>query len=167
MKKKIGKLLKLLIFIFLVFGFGNSLFAKSTNLNCLKKTEMLKCLGNNFNALYLNDNEQFWTILKKWEKTHSNNKDIADFLSLVKVKAGNAEFNEYFSQIIERQLLPNRTQNFLDSLLLIDRKASNQILNELKHPMFVKISRVKSVLEKYRDKEIYKELLYSYFNKSL
>lgn len=133
---------------------------------CLGDNATLECAIRNFDVLYENNYKQFWKIFHeagdKAIACHSV-VDTKNFLSIAKVKKGDGEFVEFFMEIIEKNLLLNNPQCFLDALLLLDRETQKTILTSLEHPIYLSKNEVTVILSVFKGNVRYKELLSFYF----
>lgn len=145
----------LLCFIFLNCG---NMFAEDNKLMYLK---------NNFNNLYQNNYKQFWQILAEVEKNAVNcesTDDTVAFLKLIEIDSTGAEFNEYFSEVIEK-LCIEKPKCFLDSLSSLDTRAITRIVKRLKAPLFVDSKDIDAVFNKNKRVIKYDEIMKEYFRK--
>ena len=119
-------------------------------------------LLNNFQDLYRTDYNKFWKIIRDSEKSVVDCNPLektAQFLSLARVKKGNAEFNEYFMAILERHLIKNNPNCFFQTLLVVDEKSQKVIIRDLKHPIYTDLNHIELVFNDYRKSEKYKEII--------
>ncbi len=160
-------LLFLLFFLmFLVITLSDAQFCHGKEL-CMGDNSTLDCLKDNFDNLYTTDYVLFWRILRMAERdavSCKSKSDTATFLKLAVVARTNAEFNEYFSEVIER-LATSHPECFFDSLLLLDLDNATKIIMILKHPIFVEKQEIDNVFSKNMNKEKYRLLMDIYFQK--
>jgi len=120
-----------------IFLLGCASAGNKSNL-CLQDDNALTCLKENFEGLYAQNYNRFWNIANRAasEAEKCNSPDnTAAFLYLVRIKKGNAEFNEFFSGVIER-LVTEKTDCLLVALTRMELVSQRLIMGELKHPLF-------------------------------
>jgi hypothetical protein len=158
---------RLLFFlIFLVITLSDAQFCHGKEL-CIGNNSTLDCLKDNFDNLYTTDYALFWHILRSAERDAINCKsrsDTAIFLKLAAVARTNAEFNEYFNEVIER-LATSHPECFFDSLLLLDLDNVTKIIMILKHPIVVEKQEIDTFFSKNMNKEKYRVIMDIYFQK--
>lgn len=118
--------------------------------------------------MYASNYSQFWDILTDAEKEALKCKStlaVVDFLRLVNLKSINAEFNEYYKEVIENMLLQKPTC-FLDSLATLDKTTITFIIDNLKRPLLVEELKIYKTFRKYRSMRKYNNIMQVYFNES-
>jgi len=153
---------------FLLNMFFYSLLSLQSYANdlCAGKDANLSCLKKNFEQLYSSNYDLFWDILHKAEKKAQKCVSIQDtslFLELVHIKTNSAEFEEYFSKIIEN-LCVSSPKCFLDAVLQLKNEDQIQIVDRLKHTVFVDQSAITEIFKKYKDNKKYAKLIKLYQN---
>jgi len=150
-----------------LIGCRGSLESAAQGSACIGDSATIQCLVQNFDALYQGDYAQFWAITHKSEKAlvgcKSTNK-VTGFLAVAAAKGGNAEFNEYFAEVVEQKLVLAHPQCFLDALLGVDPSTTSIILSDLKHPLSASQRDIAVTLERFRAQERYRKLLAPYFS---
>lgn len=93
--------------------------------------------------------------------------DTIDFLDLVRIQNhGNAEFSEFFSEIIE-WLATTNTECFLGALTNMDTPLQWRILEELRHPLFTETDLTDRIFRSYKNNEKYNSVIALYFNPTM
>ena len=136
---------------FLVLLYASNVMADQTNI-CSKASDKLICLKNNFETLYSEDYDSFWAILHSAAadaNTCESLRKTADFLDLVNVTQINAEFNEFYSSVIEK-IVMTKTECFVSAFNLIDREARNKISKKLQAPLFVPYIQIEDKIKDYK-----------------
>jgi hypothetical protein len=134
---------------------------------CNGEDKTIACLKANFNALYRLEYKRFWEILKLSEKKAINCKmlsDTASFMELANLDSHNAEFNEYYNEVIEN-LLKTKTTCFLDTLSLLAKPQMIAVINKLKHPIFTDRSEIQRLFEREKKNNVgkYSEVMKLFF----
>jgi len=149
-----------ILFLFLLsytFLFSQPHFSKiNYDINYLK---------NNYDSLYHNNYSLFSDIIvesakKMWNS--NNQKDISDFISLSPYIGGNTALLEYFSEECERFCL-QRTEIFLNSLLLLDNKTLIDFIDKMASTIHVPQSEIDNSLLKFKSNKKYFGILKKYF----
>jgi hypothetical protein len=86
--------------------------ASVNTVSCSNSSDKLNCLKANFHSLYHNNYTEFWSILHKSAdevKQCASSTKTAQFLGLVAIQSNNAEFNEFFSDIVEELCVSSPT----------------------------------------------------------
>lgn len=96
--------MKLLILAAVLVSLVGAVGASEAQTLCTDRDENLRCLRKQFEPLYQNSPDRFWRILNRSRdialQCRSTSKTL-EFLQLVEVRSGNAEFNEYLSETME------------------------------------------------------------------
>ncbi len=125
----------------------------------------LEYLKNNFNNVYMSNYDQFWKVLhdaqKKAESCESAEDTIA-FLKLVEIRTGNAEFNAYFNEVIEK-LCVEKPKCFFDALANLNENAIIRTVALLKAPLFVDTGDIDVVFKKDENVKKYTVIMSEYF----
>lgn len=132
---------------------------------CKSDKANLQCLHNNFDMLYSKNYNQFWDILhsaEKKAKACDSLSDTAEFIELGSIERGNAEFSEFFNEVIEKSLI-SQSQCFMDAMLLVDREARIGVINALVYPIFTEPTEIRSIFEQYAGNKKYKDITVIYF----
>lgn len=131
---------------------------------CAYTDQPLACLESNFEKLYSGNYPRFWKILRKGaaraEKCDTV-VDTKDFLNLAVIENNNAEFNEFFSEVIER-MVTQKTECFLEATSITDSLVQERIFGRLRHPLYIDVAVIDNTL-KYRVDVKYKLLVDRYF----
>ena len=125
----------------------------------------LSCGINSFSELYQKDYDQFWNIFNSAGKEAvkcSSAQQTARFLEVASVKEGNAEFTEYFMELVENEIILKNPECFLDAISLISPDARTVIFNDLRTPLFNEKQAIDNALMPYRNTPKYQELLELY-----
>ena len=125
----------------------------------------LSCAIKNFDELYKNDYDRFWSIFHlagKEAVTCTSIQKTAAFLEVASVKKGNAEFNEYFMSVLENQLILKNTKCFLEAMKLTSPNSRLIILNDLKNPLFADKKTIDNSLIPFIKNREYQEILKPY-----
>ncbi len=72
---------------------------------CAGQDANIRCVRKNFEAMATNHEDDFWVILRRSApkpEVCSPDSATVEFLALVGVQTGNAEFQEYFAGVVER-----------------------------------------------------------------
>lgn len=158
----------LLVLNFMVICFTTS-FVNATETyfkNPCHREANLVCLQDNFDKLYL-ENYLLWSeILGNAEikaLACDSVEDTAAFLRLVKLIKGNAEFDEFFSETIEK-LCIEKTKCFLDGLLRTDVPIRALLIDKLRTPLFIDSFKIDQVFREVKTNKKYRELSDIYFS---
>lgn len=162
--KEIAMKIPILILAFSVFLLGGAT-QQSKDL-CKQGSASLSYAIENFDQLYVQDYSLFWSIFHAAEKKAVSCESIDDtarFLSVARVKEGNAEFNEYFSEVLEKNLLMNNARCLFDALLRLDDQSKKIIMWDLRHPLYIQKEKLEEIINPLMDEAKYKELLELYY----
>jgi hypothetical protein len=132
---------------------------------CSADEDQLIFLKKNFSGLYLNDYSRFWDIVHKAAKkaqTCDSSIETADFIELIRFSGGNAEFNEYYSEIVEHLCISNPAC-FFDSLLRLDKESKIKVIDVLRHPIFAKPKEIEDVFTINRNIKQYEDIVNLFF----
>lgn len=153
--------------ILLVFTLSsNYSLANSMKAKCSVDENQLTFLKKNFSELYLNDYSRFWDIVHKAAKkarTCDSSIETANFIELIQFSGGNAEFNEYYSKIVEHLCISN-PKCFFDSLLSLDEESKIKVIDTLRHPIFVTLKEIEDVFSKNRNIKQYEDIIRTFFS---
>ena len=131
---------------------------------CQSEVNQLACLKANFDALYEENFDRFWAIVHeaaaKAEKC-SLLPDTVDFLDLVKIKSNNTEFNEFFSEIIER-MTTRETECLLNAVTMMDEASQKLIMGKLRNPLFGESATIEKALKNAQNDK-FKSIVDLYF----
>ena len=120
----------------------------------------LQYVKDNFTHLYIENYKLFWEIVNEGENMAISCNDLQDtsnFLALAKLKKGNAEFNEYFMEVIENELLEKDPKCLFDALVKNDEETQQIIMSDLRNPLFLKEIEIEEIFKKFRfDKDYIK-----------
>jgi len=158
----------ILLFVCLYVFFANNLYANDRGI-CTGDSENVVCLKNNFDELSKNHKDAYYKILnvsaRKASKCESLN-DVAGFLGLSNINATrrNAEFNEYFGEVVENIVIKN-IKCFLDASLMLDDPTLKNLIYTLKHPLFVDDNKITAEFRKYKTKKKYSKITNMYFGR--
>lgn len=136
---------------------------------CTGDSENVNCLKRNFDELSKNHRNTYYKILNasahKASKCESI-KDVANFIGLANINVTklNAEFNEYFGEIVENIVIKNM-QCFLDASLSLDDLTLKNLIYTLKHPLFVEDNKITAKFMEYKGKKKYLRITNTYFGK--
>lgn len=115
----------------------------------------------------MTDYNLFFEILEKAKIKATSCKSYiytANFLELAKYGLTNAEFAEYFGEVIE-ELLINNPKCFFDSALIVDGASLKNLIYKLQSPITDNDKKIRKTFEKYRMNKKYKKVINLYFNK--
>lgn len=137
---------------------------------CVNNMATLDCVKNNFNEAYVYDYKNFWKIINSsGEKAVMCNKsdDLTNFMRLIEVrKSSNAEFEEYYSQTIEKVCVEN-DKCFFEAMTQLSPGAQISIVKLLKAPLFQDTSLIFNVFLHNKNNKKYKKLADLYFKPEL
>lgn len=136
---------------------------------CKGENTSLNCLVNNFDELYLSDYSLFWKILRTAEKKAISCQSISEtaiFISLASLKSTNAEFNEYYNEVIETLIVIN-PKCFFASLSTLNKYVIAAVINKLRHPIFIDKTEIYKVFSKNKKIPKYKVIMENYFNQEV
>lgn len=126
----------------------------------------LSCAIDQFDKLYSDDYDRFWFIFR----TAGQNaigcvsiESVDSFLEVAKVKKGNAEFNEYFCEVIEKKLIKENPDCFIKSMTNISDEAKMVIIRDLQHPLYIQKTEIDRIMEELKKDDQYKEIIELYF----
>lgn len=132
---------------------------------CVGKQATLRCLKDNFDALYMADYSRFFGILRTAQtdatKCDSTARTV-DFLEVAPFIKGNAEAGQYFAGVIER-LCTTKPKCFLDALSRADDESRMDIIRELHTPTFLEESAIREVFLRHKGDPRYKAIMDLYF----
>lgn len=137
-------------------------FAKGANTPCVKDRS-LTCLQANFNTLYKDNYSLFWTILHKSEKHIYKSRDMTSvFLKLANIRQVNAEFSEYYSEVVE-SVIENKPNVFFETMISLDETTISNVLSYLMEPTFIDKSDLDLIFKKYGRNAKYSKITKAYF----
>ena len=151
------------IFFFVIFVVSVSCSSSNKNL-CHDYS--LACAKHNFSELYVKNYNRFWNIFHTAEKEAVSCKSVdktAEFLEFASVKKGNSEFNEYFMDVVENQIISKNPKCFLDAMVLTSMNSREIIFAELKNPLFVEKPMLNNLLKPFVNDPKYRDILDDYF----
>lgn len=134
---------------------------------CLQDETKLTCLGDKFNELYTQNYRQFWVIAHQAAndaRKCDSPANTAAFLDLARIKTNNAEFNEFFSEVIER-LVTEKPICFLVAVARMNVGSQKLVMEKLRSPLFVERVAIENALQA-ENNEKYKSILDLYFESS-
>lgn len=132
---------------------------------CVGTQATLRCLKDNFRALYMADYQRFFGILRTAEKDAAKCDSVArtvDFLEVAPFIKGNAEVGEYFSEVIEK-LCTTEPRCFLDALSRVNDESRMNIVRGLRTPTFLEDSVIRQVFLRHKEDPRYKAIMDLYF----
>lgn len=131
---------------------------------CLQDETALTCLRDNFDELYTQNYRRFWNIAHQAasdaRKCDSPANTVA-FLYLARIKTNNAEFNEFFSEVIER-LVTEKPHCFLAAVATMDLSSQKLVMEKLRNPIFAESAAIENAL-RAESNEKYKSIVDLYF----
>lgn len=128
-----------------------------------KMDPIISCLSQNFSVVYRRDNQLFWDILHKSEPFIPKNKNITvAFFRLANVSQNNAEFSEYYSEIIEG-VIEREPGSFFEIMASLDQKSIDNVIRYLKEPTFISKSDLNRIMNRYSNNKKYRKVVNSYF----
>jgi hypothetical protein len=147
--------MKTLAFVIGIFVAMVSTVCPASSKSICDSDRSLACLQANFNVLYKNNNFVFWEILHKSELTIKKTKNsTASFLKLADIKQVNAEFSEYYADVVEG-IIEDKPNLFFDAMASLDKTTISNVLSYLKEPTFIDKSDLDRIFKKYSKKEKY------------
>lgn len=106
---------------------------------CSASSANLRCLEQHFDEFYAQDPDHFWEVLHKSADGVNQCRSVkktAAFLCLVRIKTGNAEFDEFFAQTTEN-LCMSSLGCFKRASRLLDKEIQKNLAAMLDKPLFV------------------------------
>jgi len=136
---------------------------------CAKSVSEFSCLKNNFDVMYASDYRKFWQVANLAAKKAEKCEDMADvsaFFQLAVIKkSGNAEFEEFFSQTVERICVENN-ECFFSALVKENVQTQSAIVGMLKNPLFQNQKSIYEVFVKNKENKAYKAIIELYFRQA-
>ncbi|SRR6266568_3142356 len=135
---------------------------------CTGQNENIECLKMHFEELTKYNNKLYSKILRD-SASRANECvsiiDVAGFIGLanINVKNFNAEFNEYYGEVVENMVI-SKTLCFFDALLLLDDKTLKNAIYSLKHPLFVNEKQITDKFKNYKTNKKYSKIINLYFS---
>jgi hypothetical protein len=134
--------------------------------DCIGKDANLACLKRNYESLLSKNYVLFWEILhdaakkaKKCTPLH----DTTDFFELESYIGGNAELQEFFSEINE-DIFVAKSDCYMKALVSLDEDSMYSLIDRLRHPLFTKEYKIKEVFLRYTDHKQFKVVSEIYFS---
>lgn len=130
---------------------------------CVGKEATLRCLKDNFDALYMADYSRFFGILRTAEKNATKCDSIestVDYLEVAPLIDG--EVAEYFNEVIEK-LCTTKPRCFLDALSRVNDESRMVIIRGLRTPTFLEKSAIREIFLRYKEEPRYKLIMELYF----
>ena len=134
---------------------------------CAGRGHTLQCLKRNFDRLYASDYAGFSDIIRtaaQKARSCQSSPNTASFLDLARFIHGNAEVQEYFGEVVER-LCIDQPDCFFDALIRVDARSRQQIVEELRNPMFVEQSAINNAFQAYKNRPKYRRIMQLYFDR--
>ena len=131
----------------------------------LCQDKLLPCAIANFDELYKESYNHFWLIFHEAGQRAASCSDMlrtAAFLEAASVKKGNAEFHEYFMDIIENQLILKNTKCFLEALKQTSFNSRKIILSDLNNPIYIDKSSIDNAFNRFMANPRYQEIIKFY-----
>jgi len=159
-----------IFFLSLAFAMSaaNDTYARSEK-PCSGKNETLECLKENFADVYDGQYFKFLLIISKAEVAALNCDSVektAAYLGIASKIGSNLEVENGFKDVLETKFLKEKTECFLDALLLSDDNVKEIILGKyLTKPRYIKKEEVSARLSRYVEQEKYKGMLKRYGGK--
>lgn len=127
---------------------------------CRNKTINTELVVKCFRTLYFKEYDKLWDFLNKERERlaiNGDKKSISEYLVIANAGGGNAEYMEYLNDFIENSIVKN-TEEFMGSLLLLDKKTLASVFNILNQPIYASIQNLTDILEKYINLAEYKTI---------
>lgn len=137
----------------LVLGFALSPGDGAPPNTCGEGGSALECLKRNFAQLYFSDYDKFWRILRAAAvraRDCEKPGPTAQFLDLAQLRTNNAEFNEFFSQVLE-ELAVSRTECFLLALSETSDEVKASVSERLRNPLVVEPAALTRAFQRFKD----------------
>lgn len=132
---------------------------------CSGSNATLDCLSKNLDKLYSANYRLFWDILHKAEKKVQKCMSVSDtvnFMKLAHLKSNNAEFNEFFSEVIEN-LCVKKSKCFFEAMVRLKDEDQLEVVKKLKTPLFVDQVAINDAFIRNKNNQKYKKVIYLYF----
>lgn len=116
---------------------------------------------SNFDSLYLNNYDGFWTSYYYYQNKNDNCKDIQAmvvFLDFVKYIKGNAEVSESFHEYVEKYIMKD-TECIFNAALELNKESLDILIKfYLSNSLIGDEEGLKKQIQKYLRKDKYKEI---------